>query len=124
MKILMPWLMLWLVVPGLWCLGYRRVVRVLERWGRIRPIVTKRSESLSVDHARRLAQSVAGAAAWHPLRPTCLPRAVTLWWLMRQRGIQGEIRFGARHVQKQFEAHAWVECQGRVLNDSPAGPEF
>lgn len=43
---------------------------------------------------------------------------MTLWWLLRRRGIPVQLRIGARKTGTQFEAHAWVEMDGRVVNDS------
>jgi hypothetical protein len=42
---------------------------------------------------------------------------LTLWWLLRRRGIDGELRIGVRKVAGQFQAHAWLEYCGAVLND-------
>ncbi len=58
------------------------------------------------------------AAAYGLYRATCLPRSLTLWWLLGCQGISTELRLGARQVAGQFEAHAWVEYQGAVLNDT------
>ena len=44
---------------------------------------------------------------------------MTLWWLLRSAGIDGELHIGARKKDAKFEAHAWVELKGTVLNDSP-----
>ena len=37
--------------------------------------------------------------------------------MLRGRGIVGELRYGARTADGKLEAHAWVELNGRVLND-------
>jgi hypothetical protein len=37
--------------------------------------------------------------------------------MLRRRGIAGELCVGARHESGAFEAHAWVEFAGIVLND-------
>jgi hypothetical protein len=58
-------------------------------------------------------------AANHALgRPACLPRSLMLWWLLRRRGIESDLRIGVRTSDGRLEAHAWVECDGRVLNDA------
>lgn len=41
-----------------------------------------------------------------------------LCWLLQKRGIGVEMRIGARKVEGRFEAHAWVEFEGAVLNDA------
>ena len=48
---------------------------------------------------------------------TCLSRSVTFWWLLRRRGVRSDLRIGVRKQKGEFEAHAWVECDGIVLND-------
>lgn len=47
---------------------------------------------------------------------SCLPRSLVLWHLVRARGAM--IRLGvARSALQGFAAHAWVEIDGRTLND-------
>ena len=41
-----------------------------------------------------------------------------LWWLLRRGGIEGELHIGARKNGSRLEAHAWVELEGEILNDS------
>lgn len=59
---------------------------------------------------------------------SCLDRSFCLWWLLRRRGIATELRIGVRRSEartptnggaQEMEAHAWVELDGQVLNDSP-----
>jgi Transglutaminase-like superfamily len=64
-----------------------------------------------------LAQSESSAARNLPFRTNCLERSLVLWWLLRRRGIDAELRIGARKDAPNFEAHAWVECNGRVINE-------
>lgn len=51
--------------------------------------------------------------------PACLAQSLTLWFLLRRRGIAADLRLGVRTVTGQFQAHAWVEVGGVVLNDDP-----
>ncbi|MHB8753385.1 MAG: lasso peptide biosynthesis B2 protein [Candidatus Acidiferrales bacterium] len=65
------------------------------------------------------ASRMVDAASRHGLvRGNCLSKSITLWWLLRRRGIPVRLRLGARRTVDQFEAHAWVEMNGRVVNDS------
>lgn len=52
-------------------------------------------------------------------RPTCLSRSLVLWHLLRRRGSPAEIRIGVQTADGQFRAHAWVEWDGKVINDAP-----
>lgn len=58
------------------------------------------------------------AAVRHAMsESTCLEESLALWWLLGRQGIAARVRIGARKVNEQFEAHAWVECGGAALND-------
>lgn len=80
------------------------------------PPPSRRTEKHYVK-AREAARLVDAVARRGPFRANCLQRSLTLWWLLRREGIDTTIRFGARNVNGALEAHAWVEFDGRVLND-------
>lgn len=61
-------------------------------------------------------ESAAARNLFH--RSSCLERSIVLCWLLRSRGIPAELRVGAQKHVERFEAHAWVECEGIVLNDA------
>jgi hypothetical protein len=67
--------------------------------------------------ARRVARMVRAAAAHGPYRANCLKQSLTLWWLLRRRGIASDLRIGVQKSTSGLEAHAWVEHSGVVLND-------
>ena len=48
----------------------------------------------------------------------CLSQSLTLQRLLARHGVAAELRIGARRAGDRLEAHAWVEHQGRPLNDS------
>ncbi|OAD22599.1 hypothetical protein THIOM_001585, partial [Candidatus Thiomargarita nelsonii] len=48
----------------------------------------------------------------------CLKKSLVLWSLLRHQGINSELRIGVRRETENFEAHAWVECEGVALNDT------
>jgi hypothetical protein len=102
---------------GLRCLGFRRLHAFLTRFTPpVKPSRTHDVVRLGLQ-ARRWASLVETALRWAPSSATCLHRSLTLWWLLRRRGIDGELRIGVRKTSDQLEAHAWVEYQGVVLND-------
>jgi len=57
------------------------------------------------------------AAVFYRRRPDCLPRAITMFYLLKHRGLEAHFCLGVR--TNPFSAHAWVECAGQVLADSP-----
>jgi hypothetical protein len=101
------------VALALRTLGYRRVRWALGRLPARPPGV------LSVDGAVRAVQV---AAARSPVRSTCLSRSLTLWSLLRSRGFDPSIHLGVARPGGTFEAHAWVECDGRSLGHSDTVP--
>lgn len=92
--------------------GVRRWQRVLAL---LSPLPVEGSDDRRpIEVAVRLVQ----AAAHHGVgRPNCLERSLTLWWLLRRQGVGSDLRIGVRKEAGRFEAHAWVEYQGRALND-------
>ncbi len=52
-----------------------------------------------------------------PYGATCLDRSVFLWFAMRQRGLDGQIRIGVVFDDDRLDGHAWVELDGVVVND-------
>ena len=61
--------------------------------------------------------SVDEACVWYVKRAACLQRSVVATWLLRRHGFAAEMVIGCRPLP--FESHAWVEIDGRVVNDLP-----
>jgi hypothetical protein len=70
------------------------------------------------DLTSRIVEAVTTASSlyWRPVR--CLQRSTVTTRLLRCFGIPGQLTIGYR--AKPFLSHAWVEIDGRVVNDSPA----
>ncbi len=49
-------------------------------------------------------------------RLDCLRRSLTIFVLVRCRGVPATLRIGVKRFP--FAAHAWVECLGEVVDDS------
>jgi transglutaminase superfamily protein len=69
-------------------------------------------------HPSRLAAIVNAAAHRLPVPCSCLTRSLALDWMLQHRGVESELRIGVRFVEGRLEAHAWIEVDGRPLNDS------
>ena len=95
---------------------YQSVFSVLLK---VTPLKERRSTADPLREARRTAELVNAAVRRGPYDATCLRRSLVLWWLLRRRGIDSRLRIGARTDGDNFSAHAWVEYQDDVLNDSP-----
>ena len=66
----------------------------------------------------QLVRAAEGAGRYGFYRGDCLSRSLALLWLLRRRGLAAELQLGARLIDGQLEAHAWVERGGVALNES------
>lgn len=66
--------------------------------------------------ARRIAHLEAVTATNLVFRTSCLEHSLVLCRMLRQRGMNADLRIGARKEANRFEAHAWVELNGMVLD--------
>jgi len=92
----------------------------LQRWGAFLAHLAGRPrqpEGASLLIAQQTGRLVEWAARYGPYRGNCLSRSLTLWWLLRRQGLESELRIGASTAGGRFEAHAWIEFQGTVIND-------
>jgi len=108
-----PWVcaaLLFVIRTGLKYGGLDRTRRVLM--SRVRPATHDAHDRRLIDEC---VHSVALAAAFFPGRALCLERSLTLWYVLRSRGIPVELRLGVQTFP--FAAHAWVSYQGNPLND-------
>src|SRR5438105_12026670 len=55
------------------------------------------------------------ACVWYPKQALCLQRSFVTTYLLRKRGIQAHMALGAQKLP--FKAHAWVEVDGRAINE-------
>lgn len=67
----------------------------------------------------KVATLVELAARHVPGKPNCLERSLALWWLLRRQGTDAHLRIGARRPTGAAtpDFHAWIEHDGKVLND-------
>lgn len=92
-------------------LGLRRTFALLRR---IAPLSAQ-----AVDDGALVAQTarrVALAGAFYPRRALCLEQSLTLFVLLRRRGIDAQLRLGVQ--PRPFYAHAWIEVGGRPISES------
>jgi hypothetical protein len=99
---------------GLQLAGFQRLHRWLQHCGprRTRGIVPGPENA-----AYEAARMVTAAARYSLIGKTCLPQAMVLSFLLQRMGLDGELRIGVRQESRELKAHAWVEWEGRILND-------
>jgi len=49
----------------------------------------------------------------------CLARSLALQALLRRSGHESSLNIGVRREGADLEAHAWVTCEGRTVDDEP-----
>jgi hypothetical protein len=57
------------------------------------------------------------ACIWYWKEVLCLQRSAATACLLKRYGVPAQMMIGAQ--QMPFRAHAWVEVDGRVVNDKP-----
>lgn len=97
--------------------GFRRCMELIEKFSRPAGFSQSLPADLQRERALRAACAVRSVELHGPTRPNCLERSMTLWWLLCRDGVNGELHIGARKEDGKFEAHAWVELCGQVIND-------
>lgn len=103
-----------LIKVGLHCLGLRRCQIALAALTPP-PLLAGATNPVRLMAA---ADYVVAVAARRGLsRANCLQRSLIVWWLLRSAGLASELRIGVRKEPGKLEAHAWIERDGRVIND-------
>jgi hypothetical protein len=97
----------------------RRNFSALYNKVRTYPVAKK---SPSPDTVARTCYAMDMACIWYWKEALCLQRSAALTCLMRQHGVNAQMVIGAQ--QMPFKAHAWVEVDGRVVNDKTYTPEM
>ncbi len=104
-------LLLGAVRLGLWLLPFQTLWRFLTKMA-CATTTWHDTEHTSIE---RVVWAVTVASQYIPAA-TCLTQALTTRVLLGRQGHLAHLRIGvARSETGQFEAHAWVECQGRIV---------
>jgi Transglutaminase-like superfamily len=67
------------------------------------------------DAVEQICATMDMACIWYWKEALCLQRSAALTCLLKQYGVPAQMVIGAQ--QMPFKAHAWVEVDGRVVND-------
>jgi hypothetical protein len=74
------------------------------------------------DVTAQVCRAVEEACIWYFKRAYCLQRSSVTTWMLRRRGVAAELVIGYRPVP--VDSHAWVEVDGKVVNDRPQYQKF
>lgn len=106
-----------LIHGALGLFGYQRTHHWLKR--RSRHAAAHAASSTDLRVAQRLAELTAIAGRHGPISATCLRQSLLVYWLLRRRGLQPQLRVGVRKQVEALDAHAWVELDGQPLSPTP-----
>ena len=105
-----------LIDLGLYFFGFNRVYKAFVRWTRVlRPRAAEAQEEMILEQT--LASVVTATRLYYRRRKDCLPKSLTIYYLVRKQGIPAELCIGVKKFP--FAGHAWVEYRGRVIDDFP-----
>lgn len=76
-----------------------------------------REMAISRDVVEQVCVAVDMACVWYWKQVLCLQRSGATTCLLKQHGVPAQMILGAQQIP--FKAHAWVEVDGRVVNDKP-----
>lgn len=93
--------------------GFGNVIGRIRRWAEPIPATA----CLDTEQVQAAERAVATAAAWYPGRARCLEQSLVLYCLLRRRGVAVKYRHGV--IPRPFQAHAWIEYEGEIINDVP-----
>jgi hypothetical protein len=97
-------------------MGFGRTLRLLSHLSKFAN--TKKHKELELREIERLGALVSRLAELPVIRASCLPQALTLWFLLRRRSVDAQLQLGAAAVGP-FVAHSWVEVEGRPVAQAP-----
>jgi hypothetical protein len=131
---------------GLWVAPLAALQVLVSRWGRGRysaPVGPRREDPAQqgAQPSQVLAQEqVLEARQWREVRDmswavmraarlvpqaTCLTQALAMQVLLGRRGYSSRLCLGvAKRASAKFEAHAWIECAGRVVIGGESGENW
>ena len=76
-----------------------------------------RNPHTAANAVQQICAAVDMACIWYWKEVLCLQRSAAAVYLLKRYGIAAQMLIGAQ--QMPFKAHAWVEVDGRVVNDKP-----
>ena len=84
------------------------------------------ADPAALERARRIGRIVRLTARRMPFKALCLTQAVAGQWMLRRRGLSGEIRLGARKPapDRPMELHAWLTVGEAVLTGGAQARAF
>ncbi len=91
-------------------LGFRRLFQIVAQWQ------LRKCESPNTALIQRVCAGIERARIWYPKQIMCMQHSVVSKCLLQHYGVPARMSIAARKMP--FKSHAWVEVDGRVVNDT------
>lgn len=85
------------------------------------PLESSRVTTQDLDLTEQICAAIDLACIWYWREALCLQRSAATACLLKKYGVPAQLTIGAQ--QMPFRAHAWVEVNGRVVNDKDYIPD-
>jgi hypothetical protein len=96
--------------------GFQMIHRAVTRW----PLSAKADSDCTTTGV--ICAAVDRAATYYFKHARCLQRSAVTTCLLRRRGVPAQMIIGCRKMP--FHGHAWVEVDGKVINDTQQVQKF
>ena len=101
---------------------FRQIARWLGTAGAESPAEASERE---MRIAEEIGWAVSALARRVPWDGRCLSQALAATWMLRRRGLEGTVSFGARRGERAgFDAHAWLRVGSMMVTGGPGHESF
>jgi transglutaminase superfamily protein len=103
---------------GLRAMDFHRCKEMIDEFSSSGSRSPRIETSTQLERGKKIVAAMSAVERNSSWCPNCLERSLALWWFLRLNQIDGELHIGGRKTESRFEAHAWVEWNGHVVNDN------
>ena len=95
--------------------GYKKVRNLIDK------IISSKSkaESPSENFIKNESKIIGYSAENSIFSATCLEKSLFSYFILGLYGINCDLKIGVNNASQEFSAHAWIEHEGQILNDTP-----
>ena len=114
--LVLSFLLLPLVRFSLSLFGYRKSMSMLKYLFQLNLETDFYSQESRIKQSEIVARMIGISANYLPFLIKCLPKSMVLHCILHRLGIAGTVCFGVNDGGNEFEAHSWVEVDGRPIH--------
>lgn len=96
-------------------IGLHRTQSILSWLGKFKALEPPEDTKQHIARARHLIRYTRKNG---PFKGNCLSRSLLMMTILKRQGINSQLLIGVRFEGSEFKAHAWLERNGKPLNES------